>query len=40
MYDVFLNTIGYKKFDCDDEIYIVIKYISLIVKNKWFICDE
>jgi len=23
-----------KKFDCDDEIYIYMKYISLIVKNK------
>jgi len=23
-----------KKFDCDDEIYIFIKYISLIVKNR------
>jgi len=33
-FDIYIIIIVINKFDCDDEIYISVKYILLIVKNK------
>jgi len=42
LFIAFSSILIMKNFDCDDEIYIFVKYISLIVKklNRWFICQK